>query len=114
MKISFKAIINEINNASTLDNFNYTNFTIYTASSKHTKQTTKIVCTKFHKFTNAIQSTCKSLQHQIIQYYHSGVYTVPNKSFTPANVITNDATNKSAIARDAKNKFPILRKLRSV
>lgn len=39
---------------------------------------------------------------------------VPNKSFTPANVITNDATNKSAIARDAKNKFPILRKLRSV
>lgn len=38
----------------------------------------------------------------------------PNISFTPANVITNDATNKSAIAKDAKNKFPILRKLRSV
>lgn len=33
---------------------------------------------------------------------------------TPANVITNDATNKSAMARDAKNKFPIRRKLRSV
>lgn len=39
---------------------------------------------------------------------------LPNISFTPANVITNDATNKSAIAKDAKNKFPILRKLRSV
>lgn len=38
----------------------------------------------------------------------------PNKSFTPANVITKDATNKSAIAKDARNKLPILRKLRSV
>ena len=40
--------------------------------------------------------------------------SIPNKSLTPANVITSDATNKSAMARDAKNKFPILRKLRSV
>lgn len=38
----------------------------------------------------------------------------PSKSFTPANVITREATNKSAIANDAKNKFPIRRKLRSV
>lgn len=39
---------------------------------------------------------------------------IPKISLTPAKVITNDATNKSAIARDAKNKFPILLKLRSV
>lgn len=39
---------------------------------------------------------------------------VPNRSLTPANVITSDATNKSAMANDAKNKFPIRRKLRSV
>lgn len=39
---------------------------------------------------------------------------LPKISFTPANVITSEATNKSAIARDAKNKFPIRRKLRSV
>lgn len=35
-------------------------------------------------------------------------------SFTPANVITKIDTNKSAIANEAKNKFPILRRLRSV
>lgn len=39
---------------------------------------------------------------------------LPNKSLTPANVITSEATNKSAIANDARNKFPIRRKLRSV
>lgn len=39
---------------------------------------------------------------------------IPNRSLTPANVITSDATNKSAMANDAKNKFPIRRKLRSV
>lgn len=38
----------------------------------------------------------------------------PSKSLTPANVITRDATNKSATASDAKNRFPIRRKLRSV
>lgn len=39
---------------------------------------------------------------------------VPSKSLTPAKVITSDATNKSAIASDAKNRFPMRRKLRSV
>lgn len=58
--------------------------------------------------------------HYIIYFYifnrvsHAKILFLPNISFTPANVITNDATNKSAIAKDAKNKFPILRKLRSV
>lgn len=33
---------------------------------------------------------------------------------TSANVITSEATNRSAIAKDAKNKFPIRRKLLSV
>lgn len=35
-------------------------------------------------------------------------------SLTLANVMTNSDTNKSAIANEAKNKFPIRRKLRSV
>lgn len=39
---------------------------------------------------------------------------IPSKSLTPANVITREATNKSAIASDAKNRLPIRRKLRSV
>lgn len=39
---------------------------------------------------------------------------LPNKSLTPANVITSDATNRSAIANDARNKFPMRRRLRSV
>ena len=38
----------------------------------------------------------------------------PNRSLIPANVITNDDTNKSATASDAKNRLPIRRKLRSV
>lgn len=42
------------------------------------------------------------------------VFILPSKSFTPANVITKAATNKSAIAKDARNKFPIRRRLRSV
>jgi hypothetical protein len=42
------------------------------------------------------------------------IYNSPNISLTPANVMTKIDTNKSAIANDAKNKFPILRKLRSV
>lgn len=41
-------------------------------------------------------------------------YTLPKISLTPAKVITNEATNRSAIANDARNKFPILLKLRSV
>lgn len=40
--------------------------------------------------------------------------SIPKISFTPANVITKDATNKSAMANDAKNKLPIRRRLRSV
>lgn len=39
---------------------------------------------------------------------------LPSKSLTSAKVITSEATNRSAIAKDAKNKFPILRKLLSV
>lgn len=53
----------------------------------------------------------------IIAKYRGFVYIrsfLPNISFTPANVITNEATNKSAIANDAKNRLPILRRLRSV
>jgi hypothetical protein len=38
----------------------------------------------------------------------------PRISFTPANVITREATNRSAIANEAKNRFPIRRRLRSV
>lgn len=38
----------------------------------------------------------------------------PSKSLTTANVITNAATNRSAMANDAKNRFPILRRPRSV
>ena len=39
---------------------------------------------------------------------------VPKISFTLANVITKIDTNKSAIANEARNKFPIRRRLRSV
>lgn len=47
-------------------------------------------------------------------YYLFRYQFLPSKSFTPANVITNEATNKSAIAKDARNKFPMRRRLRSV
>lgn len=42
------------------------------------------------------------------------IFYLPKISLTPANVITKSDTNKSAIANEAKNKFPILRRLRSV
>lgn len=38
----------------------------------------------------------------------------PKISFTLANVITKSETNKSAMANEAKNRFPMRRKLRSV
>lgn len=38
----------------------------------------------------------------------------PSRSLTPAKVITSDATNRSAIAKDARKRLPILRKPRSV
>lgn len=38
----------------------------------------------------------------------------PSKSFTTANVITSAATNKSAMAKEARKRFPILLSPRSV
>lgn len=38
----------------------------------------------------------------------------PSKSLTTAKVITSAATNKSAMANEARNRFPILLKPRSV
>lgn len=48
-----------------------------------------------------------------IIFFYSPIYA-PSRSLTPAKVITREATNKSAIASDAKNRFPMRRKLRSV
>lgn len=42
------------------------------------------------------------------------IWGLPKISFTLANVITKIDTNKSAIANEARNKFPIRRRLRSV
>lgn len=38
----------------------------------------------------------------------------PRRSFTPANVITREATKRSAMAKEARNRFPIRRRPRSV
>lgn len=39
---------------------------------------------------------------------------LPRRSFTPANVITKEATKRSAMASEAKKRLPIRRRLRSV
>ncbi|KAJ8959831.1 hypothetical protein NQ318_011564 [Aromia moschata] len=39
---------------------------------------------------------------------------LPKMSLTPANVITNEATKRSAIAREARKRLPIRRRPRSV
>lgn len=68
----------------------------------------------YRKIEHQISNNLKRNQNKLPQKPIFSVNVIPNISLTPANVITNDATNKSAIARDAKNKFPILLKLRSV
>lgn len=49
--------------------------------------------------------------HTLVQY---SALNLPNKSLTPAKVITSEATNRSAIANEARKRLPILRRLRSV
>ncbi|CRL01163.1 CLUMA_CG014585, isoform A [Clunio marinus] len=60
-----------------------------------------------HITSNAIQVSQNSAPK--IQY----PYQLPKISLTLAKVITSSETNKSAMASEAKNRFPIRRKLRS-
>lgn len=60
------------------------------------------------------QKFCAWCEYHTGNGFHHHTANIPSKSLTPAKVITRDATNKSAIASDARNRFPIRRKLRSV
>lgn len=60
-------------------------------------------------------------EEYVVKFHKRSIYlllnwtrNLPKISLTLANVMTRRDTNKSAIANDAKNRFPILRRLLSV
>lgn len=68
---------------------------------------------EIYEFLTNYRRFLRNIWRPAWQSVHS-IRPSPKISLTPANVITSDATNKSAMANEAKNRLPIRLKLRSV